>query len=145
MPKRVARKGLLFVDEHANLIISVMFFAMLVVAIFAAVGWNNAHQAQERLNTVEANQQAEKLGKQIADVATCFNQAKNRPRLIVILRGISVNLRMEPRRALLDLINEYEARTAKVSDCVALARKNGINPKPYLKNPPSEAGNGEGK
>jgi lipopolysaccharide biosynthesis regulator YciM len=115
----------------------------VIISIFAAVGWNKARDTQRRLTTVEAEQNAERLGKQIADVTTCFNQAKNRPRLTLILRGIAVELEADPRQALNELIDDYEASTPATTDCIALARKNHIDPGPYLKHPPSEAGNGE--
>lgn len=137
---RIHRRSVAFLDKHANTILFLLSCVMILTAIFAAIGWNKARTAQRRLTTVEATQAAEKLGKQIADVTTCFNAAKNRPRLILILRGISVELEPDPRQALNGLIDEYEMTTPAVADCVALARKNGVDPKPYLKNPPSEAG-----
>ena len=140
MPRRIHRKATAFIDEHANTILFLLSFLMVITAIFAAIGWNQARTAQRRLTNVEAIQQAELLGKNIADVTTCFNAAKNRPRLIVILRGISVELEPDPRQALGDLIDEYEMTTPATADCVALARKSGVDPKPYLKNPPSDAG-----
>lgn len=139
MPARLTRKAMRFIDEHANSIIFTLFGVMLVVAVFAAIGWHNARRAQERLTAVEAIVEAERLGKRIADVSTCFNQSRSRPRLIVILRGIQTELEPDPRQALGELIDEYEDATPSEDDCVRLARKNGIEPKPYLQNPPSEA------
>lgn len=143
MPKRLIRKALLVVDKHANMIIFLLAFGMLLVAVFAAVGWHNARNAQTRLTTVEEKQQAEELGKNIADVTSCFNRAKSRPGLVVILRGIAVKLDPNPRAATLKLIDSYEQNTPTVDDCVRLARKRNIDPKPYLRNPPSQAGTGK--
>jgi len=145
MPKRLVRAPLNWLDRHANVVLFGLSVLMVLAAIFAAIGWNKARDAQRRLTTVESSLAAEKLGKQIADVTTCFNQAKSRPRLIVILRGISVELEPDPRQALNNLIDDYERGTPSVVECVVLARKNGIDPKPYLNNPPSEAGNGENR
>lgn len=142
MSRRVLRGLMVKVGEHANPLLLLLLVVTIGVSIFAAAGWNKARDAQRRVNTVEAEQQAERLGKQIADVTTCFNQAKGRPRLIVILRGIAIELESDPRQALNELIDEYDAATPSQIDCIKLARKNGIDPKPYLKNPPSEAGNG---
>lgn len=128
------------IDRHANSILFVLLALAVIAGVWAALGWNKARDAQRRLTSVEAAQQTELTGKKIADVATCFNQAKNRPRLVVILRGIAVELEPDPRQALNELIDDYEHSTATEADCVALARKNGIDPKPYLKHPPSEAG-----
>lgn len=145
MPDRVVRKGVDFIDKHATLLIFIMLVTMLLTAIFASVGWNQARQAQNRLNSVEETQRAEKLGKQIADVTTCFNRARNTPRFIVILRGLALELEPDPRQAVNELISEYEQDVPSKADCVALAKKNGIDPRPYLKNPPSEAGNNQGR
>jgi hypothetical protein len=92
---------------------------------------------------VEAQQAAERLGKAVADVTTCFNAAARRPALEVILRGIAAELEPDPRQALTQYIDEYTKDTPTEVDCIKLARKNGIDPKPYIQNPPSEAGNGE--
>lgn len=139
MPGRLTRKAMALIDEHANSIIFVMFAVMLTVAVFAAIGWHNARNAQRRLNTVETTLEAERLGKRIADVSTCFNQAHSRPRLIVILRGIQTELAPDPRQALGDLIDEYEGSTPTETECARLARRKGIDPMPYLNDPPSEA------
>jgi len=141
MPRRIVQK----VGEYHAPILLLLLAATVVISIFSAIGWSRAKDAQKRLTSVEETQRAEALGKKIADVTTCFNQSKNRPKLIVILQGIAVELEPDPRQALNDLISEYEAGTPSPADCIALARKNGIDPKPYLKNPPSEAGNGEAK
>lgn len=145
MPKRLLRQTLTFVDEHANVILFLLSCAMVLTAIFAAIGWDHARNAQRRLTTVETKQRDEEIGKKIADVTSCFTRAKGRPQLILILRGIAVKLDPDPRHAVLELIDTYEHQTPSVADCVVLARKNGIDPKPYLKNPPSEAGNGEAR
>ena len=129
------------IDRHANLVIFVLLVVSLVATVWAMLGWSAARNAQHRLGTVEARNQAEDLGKQVADVTTCFNQARNRPRLVIILRGISVELEPLPRDQLQSLIDEYSKDTPTVVQCVALARKYKIDPEPYLKNPPSQAGN----
>jgi len=133
------------IDRHANAIIFLLLVVSLLATVWAMLGWSAARNAQHRLTSVEARNQAEDLGKQVADVTTCFNQAKNRPRLVIILRGISVELEPLPRDQLQSLIDDYSKDTPTVVRCVALARKYKIDPEPYLKNPPSEAGNGESK
>lgn len=138
--RRAIRKSLSLIGKHDSAILFVLLIVTLFLSVFAAVGWVKARDAQHRLNTVEATQKAELLGKHIADVTTCFNASKNRPRLITILRGIAVELEPDPRQQLYELLDEYEATTPTVVDCVALARKYGIDPKPYVQNPPSAAG-----
>jgi hypothetical protein len=128
------------IDEHANSILFVMFVVMMIAATFAAIGWNKARDAQRRLTSVEAVQRQEELGKRVADVTTCFNQAYGRPRLIVILRGIAVELEPDPRAAIQEIIDEYESTTPTEAACVKLARRHRINPGPYLKHPPARAG-----
>jgi hypothetical protein len=145
MPKRLVRRPLNFVDRNANAILFGLSVLMVFTAIFAAIGWDKARNSQRRLTSVETTIAAERLGKQIADVTTCFNASRNRPRLILILRGISVELEPDPRQALNSLIDDYESSTPSTGDCIELARKNGIDPRPYLKNPPSDAGNGESR
>jgi hypothetical protein len=115
----------------------------VIALIVAVLGWNKAAEAQRRVTTVEAQQAAERLGKAVADVTTCFNAAARRPALEVILRGIAAELEPDPRQALTQYIDEYTKDTPTEVDCIKLARKNGIDPKPYIQNPPSEAGNGE--
>jgi len=129
------------IDHHANTILFVLLVVSLIAAIWAALGWNKARDAQRRLTSVEATQKAEVLGKQIADVTTCFNQARNRPRLTIILRGIAVELEPLPQEQLQKLLDDYSRDTPARADCVVLARKYGIDPKPYVQNPPTEAGN----
>lgn len=138
MTARATRRAVDIIDEHANSIIFVMFAVMLITAVFAAIGWDKARKAEMRVTTVEANLAAEQLGKRIADVSTCFLQAHTRPRLVVILRGISLELENDPRQALLELIDEYEAETPTRKSCAELAREKGINPRPYLRNPPGQ-------
>lgn len=140
MPSRATRKAMDLIDEHANSIIFVMFAVMLVTAIFAAIGWNQARDAQRRLTTIEAERRAERVGKDVADVTTCFNAARNRPRLIIILRGISVELEPDPRQALNELIDQYGSDTPTLARCARLARERGIDPRPYIRNPPPGTG-----
>lgn len=139
--RRIVRPWLEFVGKHDTVILFLLLVVTVFLAVFAAIGWNKARNAQRRLTTVEATQAAEVLGKKIADTTSCFNRAYGRPGLIIVLRGIAVKLDPDPRQAVLELIDRYERDTPSVGDCVTLARKNGIDPKPYLRNPPSEAGN----
>jgi hypothetical protein len=127
-------------DKHGEAILLLLMAALVIALIFAVLGWNKATDAQKRVTTVEAQQEAERLGKNVADVTTCFNAAKRRPGLIVILRGIAVELEPDPRQALNELIDAYGKDTPTTADCVVLARKRGIDPAPYINNPPSEAG-----
>lgn len=140
MPARITRRAMLVIDEHANTIIFLMFAVMLVTAIFAAIGWNKARGAERRVTVIEAERAAEAVGKNIADVTTCFNAARNRPRLILILRGIAVELEPDPRAAIQDFIDEYGSDTPTIASCSKLATDRGIDPRPYVQNPPSSAG-----
>ena len=143
MTRRLVRRALNFQGRHAQAISLVLSFALCVALIVAVLGWRSARDAQRRLTSVELQLTTEKIGKDIADVTTCFNAAKRRPGLIVILQGIAVELEPDPRQALNELIDQYGQDTPTVPDCVALARKRGIDPKPYVDNPPSEAGEKE--
>lgn len=140
MPERLARRWVSFAGRHDELIILALCVALVVALIFAVLGWNKATDAQRRVTSVETQLETERIGKAIADVTTCFNQARVRPRLIKILRGIQVELEPDPRQALGDLIDEYDSDTPSTADCVILARKRGVDPRPYVQNPPSQAG-----
>jgi hypothetical protein len=122
-----------WVGKHAVGIMLLLMFVALAALLVAVQGWRTATSTREQL-------QAEKLGKVIADVTSCFNAADRRPQLELILRGIAAEIEPDPRQALTTYIDDYTRNTPDRQDCVALAEKNGIDPKPYLKNPPSEAG-----
>jgi len=139
------QRFLSWMGKHDEAIMLTLTAALVIALIFAVLGWNKAVNAQERVTSVETQLATEKLGKAIADVTTCFNQAMNRPRLLTILRGISVELEPDPRQQLSGLIDDYERDTPTNVDCIKLSRKTGIDPKPYINNPPSEAGNKEGR
>lgn len=132
MPDRVLRNTLRFIDRWHSPILLMLGVALIIALIFAISGYTKAESAHEALA-------AERLGKHIADVTTCFNQAQSRPRLILILRGIQAEVEPDPRQALAELIDEYERSTPSRADCSRLARELGIDPAPYLRNPPSQA------
>lgn len=147
MPDRLVRHAFGWIDRHAELAIFVMFVVMLLAAIFAAIGWNKARGAERRITVIEAQRAAELAGKNIADVATCFNTARNRPRLIVVLRGLAADSSSgDTRRALQEIITEYGMGTPTLDKCEKLAIERGVDPEPYLKNPaPGTRGNQEGR
>ena len=143
MHKQLARRWAEFASRNAALMLFLMSAALVIALIVAVLGWNKAVEAQRRVTTVEAQQAAERLGKAVADVTTCFNAAARRPALVQILRGIAVELEPDPRQALNGFIDDYDRDTPTEVDCIKLARQKGIDPRPYIQNPPSEAGNGE--
>jgi hypothetical protein len=140
MPDRVVRKTLELIGKHTSLVVFVLTVTMLIAAIFAALGWNEAREAQRRLTSVEQQQRDEATGKDIADVTTCFNQSYTTPTLIVILRGIAVKLDSDPRDATLALIDQMDNDSPTLQDCRMLARRLGIDPSPYIRNPSARAG-----
>ena len=136
MPERVYRKAEHYVEDHPFEVIMLLLVALVVALIFAISGYTKARNVENTL-------QAERLGKAIADVTTCFNSAERRPQLEVILRGIASELQPDPRAALNGYIDDYTKNTPTRDDCVELAESHGIDPQPYLNNPPSEAGKQE--
>ena len=144
MPDRIVRRYLEWSGDHDEIIKGVLLVALLLMTMVAFLGWNSARNAQQRVTSVETQLAAEQVGKAIADVTTCFNSADRRPQLETILRGIASELQPDPRAALNGYIDQYTKNTPTREDCVKLAEKNGLDPQPYLNNPPSEAGNQEG-
>lgn len=133
MPRRLIARWNEFSGVHASIIILLLAVALVIALVFAVSGFTKARGVESQLET-------ERIGKQIADVATCFSSSRTRPRLVVILRGIQTELEPDPRQALGELISEYEKDTPTTQDCVDVAEGFGIDPSPYLRNPPTEAG-----
>lgn len=132
MPARVTRHAMNFIDEHANTIIFLMFVVMLLTAIFASIGWNQARNAQQRVNVIELDRAAERKAADIQRVSTCFTTARNRPRVIQILEGLAASLDDRvTRSALDDQIEAYDESTPTRTGCLALAAELGIDPKPF--------------
>lgn len=136
--RRAARRMMVWMDKHARGIMLGLMFVALISLLVAVSGWRKATDAQQKL-------EAERVGKAIADITSCFNAADRRPQLELILRGIAAELEPDPRQALTTYIDQYTKNTPTRADCVALAVKHHIDPGPYIKNPPSEAGNGEAR
>ena len=136
MPKRAVRQWFLLVDRYHKPLMFLMMLALIFALIVAVLGWNTARNVENQL-------QAERIGKAIADVTTCFNSADRRPQLETILRGIASELQPDPRAALNGYIDNYTANTPSRDDCAKLAESMSIDPAPYLSDPPSEAGNGQ--
>lgn len=120
------------IDEHANTIIFLMFAAMLIVAVFAALGWNKAEVAQTEVNQIELERAAEKKAADIDRVSTCFATVRNRPRVVQILEGLAAVVDDRITREALDFqIKEYDERTPTRSECFDIADELGVDPKPY--------------
>ena len=133
MPHRVAYN---WIGRHSNIIITGLLLVAFGLAIFAGDGYRRARDAQRRVNAIELERAQEEIGKRVADVATCFNRARSRPQLILVLRGIAGQLQDgDARRAALAVVMEYENDTPSRADCIALAKKQGVDPDPYLDEP----------
>jgi hypothetical protein len=104
----------------------------VVMAILATLGFVKARDAQTRVNQVEIERATEARGKQIADVSTCFAQARGRPKVIEIFNAIAGTIPDPvPRAALRELIGDYSERTPTVEKCVALSHQYGLDPTDY--------------
>ena len=133
MPHRRAQE---WVGRHRDLIITILLMVAFGLAVFAGDGYRRARNAQQRVNAIELERAQEAIGKRVADVATCFNRARARPQLTLVLRGIASQFQDgDQRRAALQLVMDYEAETPGRADCIALARKLDVDPAPYLEDP----------
>ena len=141
----LATRGLTFIGEHYREFLAMILFLFVALAIFAYVGWakardaaQDASDARARVSTVEEQraieQAAQRRGERIAKVVTCFNTARNRPRLTLILTALA-NQQEDPvvRDVIGGLIEEYETTpTAGVrgtptrAKCVRLAVRTGV-------------------
>lgn len=145
MPRTLERL-LAFQERHAQKILFVLAVALCVALVIAVLGWNEARQAQQRVTSVETQLETQRIGKNIADVTTCFNRAYGRPALSTVLRTIAGVAASSDDRAIINgAIRAYNEDTPSVVDCTVLARQRGIDPKPYIKDPPTEAGNDQGR
>jgi len=103
-------------------------------------------RAQQRVTAVEVQLEAERVGKNIADVTTCYNRAYGRPALSVVLGVIAgVAADADSRAIIMESINRYNRDTPTLAACERLAMERDIDPTPYIRNPPSKAGNEEDK
>ena len=132
-----------WVGKRANILITGLLLLSLGLAIVAISGYSKAANAQDRLNVLAVERAQEEVGKRVADVATCFNRARSRPQLILVLRGIAGQLADgDARRAALSVVTAYENDTPSRADCIALAKKLEVDAKPYLEQPePDGIGN----
>lgn len=136
MPRRVVARYVSWIDKNHRLVLSGLLVVMLILAGLATDGYVKARDAQRRVNTIEFERSQEAIGKRVADVATCFNRARARPQLTIVLRAIAGGLADgEARRAAQTVVNDYERSTPGRADCIALAKKLGVDPSPYLENP----------
>lgn len=130
------RRAIDWIGYHSKGILTGLLLLSVALAIFAGDGYRRAADAQRRVNAIELERQQEEVGKRVADVATCFNRARARPQLTLVLRGIAGQFEDgDQRRAALQLVTDYEADTPGRADCIALAKKLGVDPGPYLENP----------
>lgn len=106
----------------------------VTLSVIVIVLYGQLNGAERRIAGLEA-------AGRVAEVATCYVQARGRPPLIVILRGIAIKLDPDPRDATNDLVDELEAETPTIKECDMLARKRGLNPKDF---PPPQITNQEG-
>jgi uncharacterized protein HemX len=136
MPYRAYRRAEDYVGRHSSQVILLLLVALVIALIFAVSGYNKARNVEQDL-------QAEKLGKAIADVTTCFNRANARPQLVRVLRALANAVDDQADRLdVHDFVDQYEEETPTREECAATAVEMGIDPAPYLENPPSEAGYG---
>lgn len=146
MSRRLARRALAFQGRHTQAIVTLLSVALVIALVVAVLGWNEARQAQKRVTSVETQLETERIGKNIADVTTCFNRAYGRPALVTIFRVIAgVAADTTDRAVISEAIADYNRDTPTEMDCVRLARERGIDPKPYIKDPPLKAGNTTGR
>lgn len=130
------RRAIDWIGYHNKGVLTGLLLLSIALAIFAGSGYRKAADAQRRVNLIELERQQEAVGKRVADVATCFNRARARPQLTLVLRGIAGQFPDgDQRRAALQLVMGYEADTPGRADCIALAKKLGVDPGPYLENP----------
>jgi uncharacterized membrane protein len=133
----------MFASRNASLLLFLMSGILVVALVVAVLGWNKAKTAQQRVTAVEVQLEAERVGKNIADVTTCFNRAYGRPALSAVLRTIAgVTIDSTDRTIINRAIEKYNRDTPTVDACRALAVERNIDPTPYINNPPTEAGNG---
>lgn len=136
MPHRLARRSVQWVGRHANILLTCLLMLSMALALVAVIGFNKARDAQSRVNAIELERTQEAIGKRVADVATCFNRARSRPQLALVLRGIAGQFEDgDARRAALSIVMDYERTTPGRADCIALAKKLEVDPGPYLDNP----------
>jgi NAD-specific glutamate dehydrogenase len=89
--------------------------------------------AEKRLSRVEINEVAENAAERTAEVATCYATARARPRLIRALSAIAgvIETDVGGRLALIQIIENYEARSPKLRECDQLAQKNKLDPRDF--------------
>lgn len=95
-----------------------------ILSVVTVVLYGRLDTAQRRIAGLES------AGK-TAEVATCYSQARGRPALIIILRGIATKLDPDPRDATNDFIDRYQAQTPTVHQCDMLAVRRGLDPKNF--------------
>ena len=157
MPKRLVTRSLTFLGEHVREFLALIMFAFVVLSIFAFVGWTKAADAQSRVNTLEVDAAQERAAaaaaKRTAEVALCFSAARNRPRLVLVLRALNGTTDdMATRIAIRGLITDYEGQPVQGitgdptrAKCASRARQLGVDFRPYdfdpdtgdLLNPPN--------
>jgi hypothetical protein len=100
-----------------------------VVIFLSIVGFG----LRNRVDSLEADRNQEKLATRTAEVATCYLQARSRPRLIVILRLLSATAERDPvgRTAVNDYIREYQMSTPTMKECNKKARELGFAPEDF--------------
>lgn len=157
MPKRLVSRSLTFLGEHVREFLALILFAFVVLAVFAFLGWRKAADAQNDLASLQQERRDEKLAQdtanRTAEVALCFGAARNRPRLVLVLRALNgVTEDMATRVAIRGLITDYEGQPVQGitgeptrDKCVARARELDVDYGPYdfdpetgdLLNPPN--------
>jgi hypothetical protein len=124
------------IDRHANTILFIMLVVSLLAATWAAIGWNKARDAQERVTTIEVQRALEKKAADTNIVSMCFATARNRPQVIKVLTAFAAQLDDTiARGVILNMITEYDSTTPSHADCIRRARELGINPAPFDKDP----------
>lgn len=113
---------------------------LIMVAILAFVGFG----LRAQVSRLEADARAEKLATKTAEVATCYAQARGRPRLIVILRLLATTAERDPiaSEAVEGFIMDYENSTPTIAECDKRAVEAGFSPKDFPPSNRGEEGNG---
>lgn len=147
MPHReLARRYALWLQKNYLFVLTGLLILCVGLAILAGDGYVKARDAQQRVNSLEFRNAQEDIGKAIADVATCFNRSVRGPVAIEVFRSLANGIPDQMKR--LDahaFIDEYEREVPSQADCVALAKKSGVDPAPYVNGTEPDGVGGEGR
>ena len=130
-------------DTRSNrwyFVLGMMGALFIMVVVLSIIGFS----LRQRVVSLEATQREEQVAAKTAELATCYAQARGRPRLIVILRLLATTAERDPvgLEAVESFIMDYENSTPTVRECDKRAVEAGFSPKDFPPSNRGEEGNG---